>query len=131
VTSDPHPGRRQLPLLKDLIMTTVSAAPTNRIRPSSAPAHRVRVPLRALLTGALLVLIAALIVDNHVMALPGGTFAGIGVARAVLQDPAAHGGPRRRGASDADSGRSAHELRRCYVRARRSGQDPATCRTAP
>ncbi len=79
-------------------MTTVSAGPATRIRRPSAPAHQVRVPLRALLTGALLVLIAVLIVDNHVMALPGGTFAGIGVARAVLAATrAAHGAPQHRG----------------------------------
>jgi hypothetical protein len=124
--------KSQLP--KDLIMTTVSAAPASRIRRPSAPSHQVRGPLRALLTGALLVLIAVLIVDNHALALPGGTFAEIGVARAVLQEPAAHGAPQHRGASDTKSrraGRSADELRHCYVRARRSGQDPATCRTAP
>jgi hypothetical protein len=123
-----------LQLPKDLIMTTASAAPASRIRRPSAPPHQVRVPLRALLTGALLVLIAVLIVDNHVMALPGGTFAEIGVARAVLHEPAAHAAPKPLGANDSDSrrvGRSAHELRHCYVRARRSGQDPATCRTAP
>ena len=78
-------------------MTTVSAAPASRIRRPSAPSHQVRGPLRALLTGALLVLIAVLIVDNHVMALPGGTFAEIGVARAVLLEPAAHGAPQHRG----------------------------------
>jgi|SRR5690349_11370047 hypothetical protein len=115
-------------------MTTASAAPASRIRRPSAPSNQVRGPLRALLTGALLVLIAVLIVDNHAVALPGGTFAEIGVVRAVLQGPAAHGAPQHRGRSDTDSrraGRSTDELRHCYVRARRSGQDPATCRTAP
>jgi hypothetical protein len=116
------------------MMTTVSAAPATRIRRPSTPPRRVLGPLHALLTGALLALIAVLIVHNHVMALPGGSFADIGVARSVLQEPAAHAAPKHLGANNAASGRagrSADELRHCYVRARRSGQDPATCRTAP
>ena len=117
-------------------MTSVSAARAAGIRPASAPAHRVRVPLRALLSGALLVLAAVLMVDNHVMALPGGSFAEIGVARAVLDGSAGHGA-HHHAAKNPDTpgsqstGRSLHELRRCFVRARRSGQDPATCRTSP
>ncbi len=117
-------------------MTSVSAARMSRIRPASAPARRARVPIRALLTGALLVLIAVLMVDNHVMALPGGSFAEIGVARAVLDDSAGHGSRHHAAKIPAtpgsqSTGRSLHELRHCFVRARRSGQDPATCRTTP
>jgi hypothetical protein len=90
--------------------------------------------LRALLTGALLVLIAVLVVDNHVMALPGGSLAEIGVARSVLHGPAAgRAAPNTLDATDPgrhSRGRSAHELHRCFVQARRSGQDPAACRVA-
>ncbi len=112
-------------------MTTVSAGQATRIGPGGSPTHRFPAQFRLLLTGLLLALIAMLIVDNHVMALPGGSFAEIGVARAVLDDPA--GGvpaPQDAGAPARRSGsRSVHEMRHCFVQARRSGQDPATCRT--
>jgi hypothetical protein len=134
-------------------MTTVSAGQSTRIGAGGSAAHRLPDQFRVLLTGLLLALITVLIVDNHVMALPGGSFAEIGVARAALDDRATgrtavqHRAPNQATAGDRAGGgpepkdgaapasrsgiRSMHELRRCFVQARRSGQDPATCRTRP
>ena len=116
-------------------MTTISAGRVSRIDPPGAPAQRVGRQLSVLLTGALLVLIALLVVGNHVMALPGGSFAEIGVSDAVLRDAGGHTAPRHRAAiQDANgsaAGRSAHDLHHCFVRARRAGQDPGICRMAP
>jgi len=116
-------------------MTTVSADPAIRIRPGTTPADRAGAQLRGALAGLLLLLCAVLIVDNHVMALQGGSLADIGVAGAVLDDPVrslvpmSSVGPGAAGADARSTGGSVHELRRCFVQARRSGQDPAGCRT--
>jgi len=118
-------------------MTTVSAGPTARFHPVSAPARGIGSQYRAMLIGALLVLIAVLIVDNHVMALSGGSIADIGVARTVLRDAAGGAAAHHRAANhegalrSSSTARSAHELRHCFVQARRSGLNPASCRTAP
>jgi len=117
-------------------MTTVSADRTTRIRPGASPANRVGA--RGLLAAMLLVLLAGLIVDNHLMAMPGGTFADIGVSGAVLRDPVRSLVPPRQAAPEGvgapaprAAARSAHELHHCFVLARRSGQDPAACRAEP
>src|SRR6476620_9059871 len=109
-------------------MTTVSADPAIRIRPRTTPADPAGAQLRGLLAGLLLALCAVLVIDNHVMALPDSSFADIGVAGVVLNHPARSLVPwRPAGPRDADAaatpsmGTSAHELRQCFVRARRSG----------
>ena len=115
-------------------MTTVSAEQATRIGPRTSPANRVGA--RGSLAAMVLVLMAILFVDNHLMALPGSAFADIGVSAAVLQDPVRSLVPPRRAApgyagaaASRSTGGPARELHRCFVRARRSGQDPAGCRT--
>jgi hypothetical protein len=115
-------------------MTTVSADRATRIRQGTSAGNRAGA--RGVLTAMLLVLLAVLIVDNHLMALPGRSFADIGVSGAVLRDPVRSLLPPRQAAPEAvdavvprATARSAHELHHCFVHARRSGQDPAACRT--